>query len=514
MATRPNILFIIADQHHAGCLGHAGHPQVQTPQLDRLAGEGVRFTRAVTNNPICTPSRMCYLSGQYVHNHGYYGLSGPHPDGLPTVFGHFRRAGYRTAAIGKIHCPTGWVEDDCDLVLEAYADLLPSGQSAYAAYLRDLGLEALRDDEFLQEQGPDAVFQTIEARPSRLPYAHSVEGWCVSEAEKFIAGGAEPWIMQVSLPRPHEIYAPAQQFWDLYDDETIWLPPNTDADLALKAPHLRDTRRGYDDPAGMLFDPKTYDALRRRKQHGYLGCVSQVDHAVGELLAILEQRGLRDDTIIIYTSDHGDYAAEFGLLEKAPGICGSAVCRIPSIWRWPGHFATGHASRQIMETVDLAPTLCALAGLAPMPTADGADITPLLHGEDKPVHTIGVTEHAWSKSVLKDDWRLVYYPRDFFADQLPAGQDFGELYHLAVDPWEAHNLYFDPRYRDKVLELQRDLLDWLVTTARIRTILPPVAPPHADPHAAQEPDFFHPYLEADGKVSWQGVSAIRYTNYK
>jgi len=507
-AARPNILFIIADQHHAGCLGHAGHPQVQTPHLDRLAGEGVRFTRAVTNNPICTPSRMCYLSGQYVHNHGYFGLSGLPPVGLPTIFGHFRQAGYRTAAIGKLHCPDGWVEADCDVSLEAYADLSPTGHSAYADYLRALGLEADRDDDLLPEQGPEAVYQTIEARPSRLPYRHSVEGWCVQEAERFItAAASSPWIMQVSLPRPHEIYAPAQEFWDLYADETIWLPPNTDADLALKAPHLRAMRREYDNPAGMLFEPKTFDALRRRKQHGYLGCISQVDHAVGELLTLLEQRGLRDNTIVIYTSDHGDYASEFGLLEKAPGICGSAVCRIPSIWRWPGHFAAGHASGQIMETVDLAPTLCALSGIAPMPTADGGDLTRLLHGEEVPIHAIGVTEHAWSKSVLKDDWRLVYYPRGFFA-----GEDFGELYHLTDDPWEQHNRYFDPQYREKVLELQRDLLDWLITTTRIRTFLPPVLSP--DGSNTQHEDFFHSYVDADGKVPWQGVARASSLNYK
>ena len=98
MARKPNVLFIISDQHNAKCLGAAGHPQVRTPYLDRLATQGVRFTHAVTNSPICTPSRMCYLSGQYVHNHGYYGLSGQKPEGLPTVLGHFRAAGYRTAA--------------------------------------------------------------------------------------------------------------------------------------------------------------------------------------------------------------------------------------------------------------------------------------------------------------------------------------------------------------------------------------------------------------------------------
>ncbi|NBB96380.1 MAG: sulfatase-like hydrolase/transferase [Planctomycetes bacterium] len=108
---RPNVLFIVADQHSAKCLGHKNHPDVKTPNLDRLAAEGVRFDNAVIQNPICTPSRVSFLSGQYCHNHGYYGLCGPNPSGLPNVLGEFRKAGYTTAAIGKIHCPEYWVED-------------------------------------------------------------------------------------------------------------------------------------------------------------------------------------------------------------------------------------------------------------------------------------------------------------------------------------------------------------------------------------------------------------------
>jgi arylsulfatase len=514
MQTRPNVLFIISDQHHAKCLGHAGHPQVRTPHLDRLAGEGVRFTHAVTNNPICTPSRMCYFSGQYAHNHGYYGLSGQTPEGLPTVLGQFRSAGYRTAAIGKIHCPAGWVEADSDVFLEAYGKLSPSGQSPYDDYLRARGLEQDRDDSFLQEQGASASYQTVEGRPSRLPYEHSVEGWCVQEAGRFIAGcGKQPWIMQVSLPRPHQIYAPAREFWDLYDHESIWLPPNADADLSLKAPHLRQTRAWYNSPKGMLFEPKTYEALRRRKQHGYLGCVSQVDRAVGDLLDVLDRCGLAGDTIVVYTADHGDYASEFGILEKAPGICGDAVCRIPSIWRWPGRFRAGYVAPEIMETVDVAPTLCALCGVAAMPTADGEDITPLLRGESKTVHPIGVTEHPWSKAVLKGDWRMVYYPRGFFG--VEAGtEDFGELYNLAEDPWEMANRYFDPVCREKVMELQRDLLDWTVTTTRVKTVLPSVFPKGKDDNSVFGAQIFCHHREKDDKLSWRDVASLKALHYK
>jgi choline-sulfatase/uncharacterized sulfatase len=512
MSIKPNVLFIISDQHHAKCLGHAGHPQVRTPHLDRLAREGVRFANAVTNNPICTPSRMCYLSGQYAHNHGYYGLSGQHPGGLPTVFGHFRQAGYRTGAIGKIHCPAGWVEADTDVFLEAYAKLTPSNHSPYDDYLCGLGLERDRDDNLLQEQGPDARYQTVEGRPSRLPYEHSVEGWCVKEARRFIReSNGQPWFLQVSLPRPHEIYAPAREFWDLYDHERIWLPPNTDAKLENKSPHLRAARASYERPAGMLFEPKTYDALRRRKQHGYLGCVTQVDRAVGDLLDTLDAAGLTWNTVVVYSTDHGDYASEFGILEKAPGICGDAICRIPTLWRWPGRFPAGRVSAAITETVDLAPTLCSLCGLGPMPTADGLDLAPILRGGEGAAHSIGVTEHPWSKAVLKGDWRLVHYPRGFFGPDAP--EDFGELYNLAEDPWEMRNRYDDPACRDKVAELRRDLLDWIVSTTRVKTILPGVPARVKDAGTGDGAFTFRQHQDSDGKLSWREIAACRSRHY-
>jgi choline-sulfatase/uncharacterized sulfatase len=319
-------------------------------------------------------------------------------------------------------------------------------------------------------------------------------------------------MMQVSLPRPHENYVPAQEFWDLYDNDSIWLPPNTDADLALKAPHLRQAQRWWASAEGAFFEPRTYDAFRRRKQHGYLGCVSHVDHAVGEMLDFLQAQGLAENTLVIYTSDHGDYASEFGLLEKAPGICGDAICRIPSLWRWPGHFPAGRACGQIIETVDLAPTILSLCGLPALPTADGVDLTPLLEGGDAPVHRVGVTEHPWSKAVLKGNWRLVYYPRGFFPE-LGADSDFGELYNLAEDPWEKRNLYFETEYREKVAEMQRELLDWTITTTRVRTMLPPILPPSAEGRPGGSEIFDH-RQDADGKAPWQEVAAQELLAYK
>ncbi len=495
MSRRPNILFILSDQHNAKVLGCRGHPDVKTPNLDRLAAGGVRFENAITQNPICTPSRVSWLSGQYCHNHGYYGLSGPKPKGLPTVLGHFRRAGYATGAIGKIHCPEHWVEDDCDLFRETCGCSI-GGRPEYEAYLRERGLVDLEDHGRLHEFGARGR-QTVEGRPSKVSYEDSQEGWCVREAMRFMSNRAregQRFFLHVSLPKPHQCYAPAKRFWDLYNEARLTLPPNADCDVAGKSPHLRATAERWRKGEWTLFEPRTFEAGRLRKLHGYLGSVSHVDHAVGELLAHLEESGLEEDTIVVYSSDHGDYACEHGIMEKAPGICSDAITRIPMIWRWPGRLKAGRLAKEIVEAVDMVNTLSALAGLDPLETADGKDISRLLRGETGEVHEIGVTEFAWSKSVRKGRWRLVYYPREFFADEHPDG--FGELYDLDADPWEMKNLWFDPEHAGTVRELERDLIDWLVTTTRPATLLP-----HVRFGGGQAVTRYNNTTNADGRIA-------------
>jgi len=509
MGDRPNVLFILSDQHNAKVLGHKGHPDVKTPHMDRLAAEGVRFDNCITQNPICTPSRVCYHSGQYAHNHGYYALSGPNPGGLPSMFGHFRRAGYRTSAVGKIHCPEYWIEDDADYFREVYAGCSIGGCPEYTAYLTERGVLADRDDIGYPEFGASGI-QKVDGRASRLKYEDTVEGWTARETcgviERAVADG-QPFFAHASLPRPHQVYTPSEPFWSMYDESTLTLPPNVEYDMAGKAPHLRLAAEQWRQGEWILFEPKTFEAGRLRKLHGYLGCVSQVDHAVGEMLACLDRLGVADNTIVIYSTDHGDYACEHGIMEKAPGICSDAITRIPSLWRWPGRFAQGHVATEITETVDVSATLCALAGLDAMETSDGQNISHLLRGQAGPVHRVGVTEFAWSKSVRKGQYRYVYYPPEMFLDDYPDG-GFGELYDLDADPWEMRNLYLDVDYADVVQELKQDLLDWLVSTTRPATVLG--VRPFGGRQAVTR---FRCSTNADGKFHPDRLRSMRSRNY-
>ena len=476
MATsRPNILLLMSDQHNARCTGYAGHPDAQTPHLDQLAAQGIAFNRAFAQNPICTPSRVCYLSGQYPHNHGFYGLLGQEPEHLPSLFSQFRAAGYYTGAIGKIHTPYGWIEAPADVVLDAYGDEAGAGKNDFDDYLRriDPRLLADRDDTYLQEwTATGRGGQGLDARPSRLPFAHCVDHWCATEAIRVLEERPkqQPFLLWVSFPRPHETYLPSTEFWELYDEAQLTLPPSADEPLTGKPPNQRRTREAQRAPNSpmWLFEPRTYEAGRRRVLRGYLGCVSQVDACAGLLLEYLASAQLTEETLVVYCADHGDFAGEHGIIEKAPGLSYDAITRVPMLWSWPGRFAAGQRRDDLIETIDVFPTLCELAELRVPQSVDGRSLAPLLRGETVAPREAVYTENAWSKAIRTQRWKYVHYPPDVFPEE---ARPVGELYDLERDPWEMDNLFYREEHRAVVEELRVRLLDWLVTSSRVASYM-------------------------------------------
>ena len=514
---KPNILFIMSDQHNAKVVGHQGHQCVQTPSLDRLATEGIRFDRCIVQNPICTPSRVSFFSGQYCHNHGYYALSGPTPLGLPSVFSVFRSAAYRTAAVGKIHCPKGWVESDADF-FEDVAGTSYGGNTTYRHYLEERKLldVYLLENKLRQShadpdisdrlaEDPSGYRRICDARPSIIEYEDSPEGYSVRRAIEFMKASVDashPFFAFVGFSKPHHIYAPADRFWRLYENREIPLPPNAWYDMKGKAPNLRGEAEYWRESDWAVCSPGDYQSARARKLRGYLGNVSHMDHAVGELMAWIDSSSLQEDTIVVYTADHGDFACEHGSMEKAPGISSDAIIRVPLIVRRPGETKAGKAVTTIVESVDLAPTLCALAGIPPMPTADGRDLRSAINGEDSDNGAReGLCENQWSKSFYKDNFHLVFYPRILFAEEYHDG--FGELYDLAADPWEMHNLYFDERYARTVNDLERSLLARIITTTR----------PVTGGWGVSANCYDERYLEIDGKVAPSRYSQLETKHY-
>lgn len=483
---KPNILILYSDQHSARTLGCYGNKQVITPNLDELAKEGIILEHAYTQNPICTPSRMCLLSGQYVHNFGYYGLMGQAPEFLPTIFEHCKGEGYTTGMAGKTHTPAGWASKCCDYVGDGYGferkatiDNLMDVEGCqgmcgddYSLYLEEMGLAGYRDDKILQEWFEEYDHdrgQCVDARPSRIPKEHSIEAWsakCTNEFIEKAVDAEEPFCFWMTVPRPHQTYAPSQEFWDMYEGMELELPPNAENDMYLRSQAAKSTQDSFQKSnEWMAFEPKEFDSARKRVLRGYYACVTQMDDAIGQVINKLDELGIREDTIIIYTTDHGEFAGEHGMIEKAPGIGFGCVTRIPMIFSWKKHLPKNVSRSSIVESIDIFPTVCSLAGITRPNWVDGISIENTLK-EDKSLHTFAVTENANTKTIHTSKYKLTQYLPEF------QKEDFGELFDMEQDPYELKNLYFEDEYQDLIEELRHQLYCWLIRTTRAKTANP------------------------------------------
>jgi len=420
----------------------------------------VRFDRAICQSPICTPSRVSYLTGQYPLNHGYYGITtwnGHLRHDLPNLFSIADDLGYRTGVFGKVHTPEGLVEPHADTVTDL---------SDHTEYLRGRGRLDDRDSLGLQEGGD----QNLDARASRLPFEDHYEQFATDRCREFIRDGEEPFCAWLSFSRPHQVYTPAEEFWNQYPED-LDLPPSAGEDLreSGKPPHQSTPALEEESPQA-VFEPSTHEAFLQRKLRGYLGCVSEVDDLVGQVLDFLDAEGLREDTIVIYCADHGDFAAEHGFPEKAPGISYDAITRVPFVWSWPGRIKEGTVVEELVETVDFLPTLCALLGADPPDTADGLDVSGYLTGNRTgPVREYAVTENPWTKSVRTEDGKLTIYPADFFGR---GSEEFLEFYDPSEDRWERTNLADRDAYAGDIARHRRLLHDFLSTQNRPCNVQP------------------------------------------
>lgn len=480
---RPNILILYSDQHSARAMGCYGNTQVQTPCLDRLAQEGIRMNNAYTQNPICTPSRICMLTGQYAHNTGYYGLAGENPAELPNIFGYLKENGYATGAAGKLHTPAGWVSDQCDYVGDGYGHEFPvkpwnhhleEGRQGmlvneYTDYLARLGLYSQRDDKILQEyykENGHIRGQGLDARYSLIPKEHTIEKWTANCTNAFIEQAVvddKPFCFWFTVPRPHQTYAPAKEFWDMYENIEMEFPPNAGNKMENRSVAAQETQERFQQKKDwILYGEKDFETAKRRVLRGYYACVSQVDDAVGTVLDKLDELGIREETIIVYMTDHGEFAGEHGMIEKAPGIGFGCVTRIPMIFSWKGVLPENEVRDEIIESVDVLPTICSLAGIADPDWVDGKNAADLLTNGTQ-IHDFAVTENPNTKTIHTKKYKLTQYLPEF------QGEDFGELFDMENDPYELKNLYFEPEYQNVVQDLRYKLYCWLVRTTRVKT---------------------------------------------
>ena len=436
---RPNLLLIMADQLAASFLPSYGHRVVKAPALDRLAERGMRFCSAYTPSPLCAPARFAMLSGQLCSRIGAYDNASEFRASIPTFAHHLRAGGYQTCLVGKMH----FVGPD---QLHGYESRLTTD-----IYPADFGWTPNWDepDERVDwwYHNLDSVLQAgVAEATNQLDYDDEV-GFRAVRAIRDLARSSDerPWMLTVSFTHPHDPYVMRQRYWDRYDHEEIDLPrvgPLPDDQLD---PHSRRLRH-----ASAVDEVELTDAHVRTARHAYYAAISYVDDWVGTLLDTLDACGLSDDTVILFTADHGDLLGERGLWYKMSFFEGA--CRIPLIVAGPG-IISGESPDHV-SLVDIHPTLLELAGierpyLAP---TDGQSLVALLDGERQPERTV-LGEYLAEGAVApifmirRGDWKFVY-----------CAADPPQLYDLAADPDELVNLAADPQHADTAAEFEKYVL--------------------------------------------------------
>ena len=495
--TRPSVLIFCADEMRADHLGCAGNAAIRTPNLDRLAARGAVFRGACCNNPICMPARATMFTGLLPRDHGLRVNGQSLRTDLPLLPQVLADAGYRTHAAGKLHL-TAWVPmvepprpqqfPEClawwrDGLIESFpvpyyafqsVDFV-GGHTSYACgdYMR-----------WLKAQGGDAAL--LGPKAARGPAALAPDCYRMAMPEelhynRYIADSAirvlretpaqEPFFIWCSFPDPHCPVAPPAPYCDWHRADDVPPPARRDGELDDLPDFYRKVMRGEMRPNGIL-NPHLTERQWREMIALTFGMVSHVDAEVGRVLRALEEAGRADDTIVIFTSDHGDMMGDHGLIWKAFYTFRGCV-RIPLIIAAPD-MPAGRISDAAACQLDLMPTVLDLCGVA-MPGSDwaacrtpfergsvrplaaypGRSLRPMLAGEGGSVRDAVVVENddpctgLRVRCLVTADHRITIYP----------GTGEGELFDLREDPWELYNLWYKPKHAGLRAQLTAALLD-------------------------------------------------------
>jgi arylsulfatase A-like enzyme len=498
-----NVLFIMADQLRRDHLSCYGHPTLQTPNLDALAARGVRFDNAFVQGPVCGASRMSTYTGRYVTSHGSAWNFVPLSVGVPTLGDHLRRHGVPCGVLGKTH-----VEADLEgarrLGLDPESELgrlamqggfepwerddgiWPPGfkvsGNRYCDYLREHGYAGDNPwhDHANSAEGPNGEVLSgwhlrWADRPARVAEPHSETPYLTRRAIEFIAAqGDRPWVLHLSYIKPHWPYVAPAPYHAMYGADDVL--PAVRGDAERDDPH--PVMRGYQQtPPSLSF---SREEVRRTVIPTYMGLVKQLDVELGRLLDFLRESGIDRETLIVFTSDHGDYLGDHWLGEKE--LFHDVIVRVPLIVVDPSAAADatrGSSVEALVESIDLAPTFLEALGLPAVPEwLEGHSLAPWLHG------------------AVPSDWREAVFSENTYAFRDPVRLPLGrpvdgcqmtmvrtsdwkyvhheglrpQLFDLRADPDELIDLGADPTHAAVRQEMAGRLFDWLRQRKRVCTI--------------------------------------------
>jgi choline-sulfatase len=435
--SRANILLIMADQLSAPFLSFHGGPAV-TPNIDRLAAEGVAFSSAYSNSPLCAPARFAMMSGQLNSKIGAYDNAAEFASSIPTYAHHLRAAGYQTSLVGKMH----FIGAD---QLHGFEERLTTDiYPADFGWTPNWGDPDGRFDWWFHNM--DSVINAGVADVSnQLDYDDDVGYQAVRKLRDLARTSDErPWMMTASFTHPHDPYVARQEFWDLYNHDTIPMPTVSELPIEDIDPHSRRLRRVMAADSTAITDDQI-----RNARHAYLANISYVDHHIGRMLATLEQHAMTDNTVIVFTADHGDMLGERGLWYKMNYFEHSA--RIPLVLHAPNRFGAA-VNGSHTGLLDIAPTLLDVAGIDRPDVMDGESLLPLVDQPTDPNKTVlgeylGEGAIAPIFMIRHGEWKYVW-----------SQPDPPQLYHLVNDPHELSNLAAFPDHADVALAFEKEVL--------------------------------------------------------
>jgi choline-sulfatase len=423
-----NILVITSDEHNPKILGGAGHPMIRTPALDRLAREGTMFTRAYAADPICAPTRQSIMTGNYPQEHGQFTNSHIFNEHVRTWGNHFHDHGYFTASIGKLHTNN-------------------EGPGFFGFDYRKLPQRNARkswdpEDKKAYDASPDTRFSgmILETPDDEFDGAVAVDSlrWLKENRER-------KFFLHASFVKPHWPWDAPNDFYHMYDPAKIdfpkWVPGDLDDDWMPRTLYQRAQWS------------KVTEQMHRVYRARYYGSLSWLDHNVGKLLATLDDLKLADKTLVVYSTDHGDMAAEKGMWLKS--VMFDASVRVPLIIRMPGVVPAGRKCSEIINHVDYFPTIAGLAGAGSDLPANqtGRNLAQVVLGKGKgreysfSVHGV----RAWNQPpqevmARSERWKFIWYPH------APTERDTLVLYDMENDPDEITNLAYREQYEKVVAQ--------------------------------------------------------------
>ncbi len=493
MPAAKNVLWIMADQLRWDYLSCYGHPHLHTPHLDALAEKGVRFDAAFVQSPFCGPSRMSYYTGRYCRSHGSTWNGFPLRVGEPTLGDHLRPLGVRAAIVGKTHMvadtkgmewlgidpgsPIGVTVSQCgfepferDDGLHPYGPYDPDPD--YDNYLRQHGFLGRNPwEEWANSaEGDDGEILSgwlmrYDNLPARIPDEHSETPYMTQRAMDFMdRAGDQPWLCHLSYIKPHWPYIVPAPYHNMYGKQHVLPPVRSEAEKLTDHPVFGAYQKTR------VCRAFSRDEVRERVIPAYMGLIKQMDDQLGKLFGYMEKCGLMDNTMIVMSSDHGDYLGDHWMGEK--DLFFEQTVRVPLIVYDPRPEADatrGSSCAELVEGIDLAPTFLEYFGGTAMPhILEGRSLSPLLHRKGKPEQwrdtviseydyatrrprvALGI-DQAQARLIMVRDRRWKYVHCEGFRPM---------LFDLESDPQELNDLGADPAYEKERARLYDAIFTW------------------------------------------------------